>query len=115
MATEDEVREVLADLTWLNNCHCGEGGRTSADYFVPAGQMITPEALNWARACPARRQEVLWAYGRKIKAGYFGGLSAGQRAAMSLEQALEFIATDLPVVLEPTLTLDLADVDALLV
>lgn len=99
MVSQAEITQVLTDLTWLNDCHCGE--RSDKDFFVAAGQTITPEALNWARACPARRQEVIWAYGREIKAGYFGGLSAGQRASMDLETALEFIATDPPRVLTP--------------
>lgn len=96
MPSEAEIRRIaFEDLTWLDKCHCHTAGGTDA-WFVPAGQSITPRALNIARSCPARREEVIFAYARQIKPGYFGGLSAGQRASMTLEEALEYIANDPP-------------------
>lgn len=95
-ALEEEMRQVLTDWTWLNDCTCSQLENANAEFFVSAGQTISPAALNWARACPARRKEVLWAYGRGIKPGYIGGLSSGQRQSMSLQEALEFIENDPP-------------------
>lgn len=93
-ALAEEIHQVLSDLTWLDRCTCHQLPPDA--WFVPAGQAITPEALNVARACPVRRQEVIHAYAREIKPGYFGGLSSGQRQKMTLEQALDYIEGDPP-------------------
>lgn len=100
--SEAEIQQVLTDLRWLDRCQCAQ--LPTSAYFVTAGQVISPEALNIARGCPARRQEVIFAYGRRIRSGYIGGLSAGQRASMTLEQALEYIANDPPQQVEPDTT-----------
>lgn len=94
----EEIADVTSDLSWLDKCTCAQ--LPIEAYFVTAGQTITPETLNVARSCPARREEVIFAYARQIKPGYFGGLSAGQRQSMSLTAALEFIKHDPPVELE---------------
>lgn len=92
MVSQEEMDSVLRDLRWLNKCTCADLPLEA--YFVTAGQTITAATLNASRACPARREEVIFAYGRKIKAGYIGGLSAGQRQSLTLEQALVFIEND---------------------
>lgn len=94
MVDTAEIARVVNDLTWLEDCTCSQ--RPLEDFFVPAGHVPPKEAMDASRNCPTRRQEVIFAYGRDIRAGYIGGLSAGQRQKMTLEQALAFIATDTP-------------------
>ena len=87
-----EVVAVLADLSWLDRCTCSHFPIET--FFVRAGHTISETALRAARRCPTRRQEVIWAYVRDLRVGYFGGLSGGQRGTMSLPEALEFIVED---------------------
>lgn len=68
-------------------------------FFVDAGRTISPEALDLCRTCPVRQECLRHAYtggpdGTMIGAGYFGGLSLGQRKSMPLQKALEFAAKD---------------------
>lgn len=88
--TEAEKRLVSSDLSWLDACTCSQFALN--EFFVAAGQTIDPDVLEAARRCPARRQEIIFAYGRDVRAGYFGALSPGQRRTMTLEQALKFAA-----------------------
>ena len=92
MVTEDEVRAVLEDLSWLDRCICGQWPIEA--YFVDAGRAIAHEVLETARSCPSRRQEVIHAYARRIKHGYFGGFSPAERAKMTLEEALAKVEAD---------------------
>jgi hypothetical protein len=85
-------------LRWLDDAACAE--KNINDFFVEAGHVISEEVLEVCRRCPVRRQCLEVAYDPRfnITGGYFGGLSPGQRREMDLDQALEFVATDLPVV-----------------
>lgn len=88
----EETRTVLTDLSWLDSCTCGD--RPVQEFFVAAGHTLSPDTLRAARSCPVRRQEVIFAYGRDLRWGYFGALSPGQRSKMTLPEALAFIAAD---------------------
>jgi hypothetical protein len=83
-------------LRWLDEAACA--GRKINDYFVEAGHVISQDVLELCRRCPVRRNCLEVAYDQRfnITGGYFGGLSPGQRRELSLEQAVDFIATDLP-------------------
>lgn len=63
-------------------------------FFVEAGHIIDPDVLDLCRRCPVRADCLRYAYTRGIGAGYFGGLSPGQRRTMDVDEALAFIATD---------------------
>lgn len=92
--SKQEQWEVSRELNWLTKCTCGNADPKA--FFVNAGEVIDPVALNISRACPSRREEVIFAYTRDIRKGFFGGLSAGQRRRLSLEEALDFITQDAP-------------------
>jgi hypothetical protein len=86
------------ELTWLDLASCQD--LDVPDFFVDAGHVITEAALDTCRGCPVRRQCVIHAYtggpSGAITGGYYGGMSPGQRRDMPLDQALDFIAKDLP-------------------
>lgn len=94
MSLEEDIHRVLTDPRWLDKCICNQ--LDPGVWFVTAGKTLNPVALDVARRCPARRDEVIHAYARNIRPGYFGGLSPGQRAQMSLVEALEYIKHDVP-------------------
>jgi hypothetical protein len=94
--TEEEIRGIREDLSWLTECTCTEGA-TVADFFLPPGRVLTPEVADKSRRCPTRRQEVVLAYVLPIEHGYVGGLSPAQRRSMSLDDALDYIRQDTPV------------------
>lgn len=81
--------------TWLDDAACAD--LPIEAFFVQAGHIIDEEVLNVCRACPVRLDCLKHAYNPNlsITGGYFGGLSPGQRREMSLEEAVEFIRTDL--------------------
>lgn len=92
-------------LTWLTKARCAnpqpdEPENLAELFFVDAGRTITDEALSLCRTeCPVRQACITHAYtrgadGGMIGAGYFGGLSLGQRKSMTLEQALAFAEQD---------------------
>ena len=85
-------------LRWLDDAACAE--KNINDFFVEAGHVISEEVLEVCRRCPVRRQCLEVAYDPRfnITGGYFGGLSPGQRRELDIDQALEFIANDLPTV-----------------
>ena len=80
------------DLSWLRDIACADKGMD--DFFVEAGHTISPEIVRMCQACPVREDCVRHVYQRKVDNGYFAALSPGQRRAMSLEEALAFIKTD---------------------
>lgn len=97
----------LEDITasgggeWLAHALCtsermGERRIELDDFFVEAGHIIDPEILNLCRRCPVRADCLRYAYARGIGAGYFGGLSPGQRRNMDLDAALVHITNDPP-------------------
>lgn len=92
--SKQEQWEIAHEMNWLARCTCGNADPRA--FFVNAGEVIDPVAINISRACPSRREEVIFAYVRDIRKGFFGGLSAGQRRKLSLDEALEFITTDEP-------------------
>lgn len=92
MVSAEEIQKVLKDLRWLDECTCGVLPLSA--FFLKPGHTISAETLKVARACPVRRQEIIYAYGRSLSVGYYGGLSGGQRSSMTLDEALEFIANE---------------------
>lgn len=92
-------------LEWLRQARCAtpdaDGNNTNLDlFFVEAGRTISEKALDMCRTqCPVRQECITHSYtrvpdGGMITAGYFGGLSLGQRKSMTLAQALEFAEKD---------------------
>jgi len=81
--------------SWLDGAACKD--LPIEAFFVQAGHIIDEEVLNVCRGCPVRVECVRHAYNPKLSVtgGYFGGLSPGQRRDMSLDEAFEFIGTDL--------------------
>jgi hypothetical protein len=79
---------------WLDDAACAD--LSIDDFFVQAGHVIDESVLNVCRACPVRLACVQHAYNQdlNITGGYFGGLSPGQRRDMTLDEAVEYIATD---------------------
>jgi WhiB family redox-sensing transcriptional regulator len=81
-------------LAWLDDAACAD--LSIDDFYVKAGDAITETNLNICRTCPVRVQCLEHAYEMGITGGYFGGMSPGQRRALALERAREFISTDGP-------------------
>lgn len=79
---------------WLDDAACKD--LELGDFFIEAGRAISPEIREVCRRCPVRRECVIHAYQLKLIAGYFGGLSPGQRRSMTLQEALNFIERDQP-------------------
>lgn len=77
---------------WLDDAACAD--LDNKDFFVDAGHVIEDRVLKTCKRCPVRRECVESAYDRNSTGGYFGGLSPGQRRDMTLEEALDFIVTD---------------------
>lgn len=84
--------ENSPDLQWLEDAACAEMGVD--DFFVDAGHVITPEALDVCRSCPVRVECLTHSYEQGLSAGYFGGVSPGQRRTLTLEEALAYVAED---------------------
>lgn len=61
------------------------------DFFVSAGHIIDPQILEICNSCPVRRDCLKYAYNRELTAGYFGGMSPGQRRKLSLGEALAML------------------------
>lgn len=93
-----------SNLEWMSRANCAPNNDEEAEkfhsmFFVDAGRTISAEALDLCRTCPVRQECINHAYtggpdGTMIPAGYFGGLSLGQRKSMSLVDALDFAAKD---------------------
>lgn len=92
MVAAEEIQKVVKDLRWLDKCTCGVLPLSA--YFLKPGHTISAETLRVARACPVRREEIIYAYARSLGVGYYGGLSGGQRSSMTLDEALEYIANE---------------------
>jgi hypothetical protein len=98
-----QLEDITAsgDGMWLARAACtvdeGEVETYSLDdFFVEAGHTISDEVLKLCQTCPVRVECLRYAYQRNISAGYFGGVSPGQRRTMSLDDALDFITSDTP-------------------
>ena len=81
-------------LAWLDDAACKDC--SIDDFYVKAGDAISETHLNMCRECPVRVQCLEHVYEMGITGGYFGGMSPGQRKALSLERAKAFISTDVP-------------------
>lgn len=101
-ADTDSPAYAHPGLGWLNAVACRPDRQDngSGDFFVAAGKVISERARTRCRfQCPVRRECVLHAYlggieGGPIDAAYFGGFSAGERRAMTLEDALSAVERD---------------------
>ncbi len=84
------------DDAWMEHIACAD--MPTEVFFVQAGHVIDEEVLNTCRGCPVRTECITHAYNESLttSSGYFGGLSPGQRKAMSLAEALEFARNDPP-------------------
>lgn len=91
-ASDEEKRAILKDLSWLDVCHCWQV--ELGEFFVSPGHVISEQADYVSRTCPARRAELIFAYGRGIFQGYVGGLSPARRRNMPLDEALAHAAED---------------------
>jgi WhiB family transcriptional regulator, redox-sensing transcriptional regulator len=81
---------------WLDAAACVEAELDVNDFFVDAGHVIHSGALSICRRCPVRLECLRHAYARNVSAGYFGGVSPGQRRSMTLEEATAYIVDDTP-------------------
>ena len=94
---KESITEVvlrIEDQNWVDASACAD--MEISAFFVEAGRSIKEESLNVCRACPVRKQCLTHAYDKGLSAGYFGGVSPGQRKHASLEEALTLIANDKP-------------------
>lgn len=76
-------------LMWLREAECA--GADLDLFFVKAGRSISSEARQMCARCPVAKQCLERAYQRDFSAGYFGGMSPGERKNTPLEKALERI------------------------
>jgi len=82
---------------WLPQAACA--GMDLTDFFTGPGCAARTDVIATCRRCPVRRECLVHAYTRGVNergidSGYFGGLSAGQRKKLSLEEALRAIEED---------------------
>lgn len=66
------------------------------DFFTGPGCAAKTKVIKVCNSCPVRRECLVHAYthgvnDRGIDSGYFGGLSAGQRKKLTLDEALASI------------------------
>jgi len=83
---------MTTTLLWLNDIACKDMPLDA--FFIEAGHSIDQETLNTCRSCPVRLECL--AHGYDYGSGYRGGLSPGQRRAMELPEAIEYVKTDKP-------------------
>mgnify|MGYP001057568829 CR=1 FL=1 len=93
MIPRDE-EPALDELHWVQKAACIDAGLDWPDFFVEAGHSISEEVKAVCRACPVREECLRWAYMQKLTAGYFGGISAGDRKKMTVEEAVRQIRVE---------------------
>jgi WhiB family transcriptional regulator, redox-sensing transcriptional regulator len=86
---KNEYTPEAEGLEWISDAACV--GMDPDDFFVEAGRVINEEVLEVCQICPVRAECLRYSYDRNFTSGYFGGLSPGQRRAMTLKQAERFI------------------------
>lgn len=92
-----EFLEMMPDAPWLEQANCADLPPEELDkFFVEAGRTISQSTLELCRRCPVRRECLEHAYDVEAAAGYFAGMSPGQRRSMTFEQALVYIENDPP-------------------
>lgn len=87
-----DVPQLSEGYEWLAKRACVSVPHEK--FFVDAGSIIDPDVLERCRRCPVRTECLLHAYSRGLNAGYFGGVSAGERKRLPLAVALEHIDAD---------------------
>jgi len=101
-AAHTRLRSLVDDPTiyhWLPQAACA--GMNLTDFFTGPGCAAKTHVIAVCRTCPVRRECLVHAYTRGVNehgidSGYFGGLSAGQRKKLTLEEALAHIEEDRP-------------------
>jgi len=101
-AAHARFRSLVDDPTiyhWLPQAACS--GMDLTDFFTGPGCAAKTHVISICRTCPVRRECLVHAYTRGVNergidSGYFGGLSAGQRKKLTLEEALAYIEEDRP-------------------
>lgn len=94
MAQRSDPEATIDELSWLQDASCVQAQLDIAEFFVEAGHSIDARVYELCSKCNVRTECLVWAYARNNTAGYFGGLSAGQRRQMTLDEALEFIKNE---------------------
>ena len=79
---------------WVFKAACVESGRDLDAYFVEAGRSISASDLAVCHSCPVRIDCLKHSYLTGSSAGYFGGLSPGQRRTMTVEEAVAFVEAE---------------------
>lgn len=83
---------------WIYQAECANRGDMDlGDFFVDAGRSIDPTVLEVCENCPVRRDCLSYSFDTQTEAGYFGGVSPGQRKKLGREQALAMIATPVAI------------------
>jgi WhiB family redox-sensing transcriptional regulator len=85
----DDYVPLATDLDWVHAAACR--GMDPDDFFVEAGRVIDESVLDVCQGCAVRLDCLEYAYRRNFPSGYFGGLSPGQRRALSLKEARRLI------------------------
>lgn len=101
-AAHTRFRSLVDDPTnyyWLPQAACA--GMDLTDFFTGPGCAAKTNVIAVCRSCPVRRECLVHAYTRGVNergidSGYFGGLSAGQRKKLTLDEALAYIEEDRP-------------------
>lgn len=80
------------DTFWVNRALCVIEEVPVEAFFVEPGRVLDPEVARMCRRCPVRVQCAVHAWRSGNTAGYYGGLSAGQRqAAGSVEELVAML------------------------
>lgn len=82
----DALTAALQRLEWTRHAACA--GMEPQAFFVEAGSAIDPAVAEVCSGCPVRRDCLVLAYRNSAGAGYFAGMSPGDRRDIPLEQAL---------------------------
>lgn len=74
---------------WVYDAKCADLDMDLSDFFVEAGRAISSDVLAVCESCPVRVQCVTHAFTTgNAEAGYFGGISPGQRRKKGLQETL---------------------------
>ena len=95
MSHQDSIAQVIAgsdDNDWLGRASCEDMDLN--EFFVEAGRTIKQDTINICKGCPVRRECVSHSYANGLTAGYFGGISPGQRRSLDLVGAMAVVDAD---------------------
>lgn len=73
-------------LEWLRKASCRGSDLSIDEFFPPPSKTLRKEVAEMCRNCSVRIECLKWAYDQDLTAGWFGGMSAGQRERHTFDE-----------------------------